>query len=72
MAASRDIQLGLDWFDTVAAGNDRPALWIIDDDDTETRLTFAVLTARSNALAAWLRNQGVRRGDRSRYGGHGD
>ncbi len=54
----------LDWFDTIAAGNDRPALWIIDDDDTETRLSFAELSARSDALAAWLRDQGVRRGDR--------
>ena len=55
----------LDWFDAIAAGNDRPALWIVDDDDTETRLSFAELTARSNALATWLRDQGVRRGDRT-------
>jgi acetyl-CoA synthetase len=55
----------LDWFDTIAARQDRPALWIIDEDDTETRLSFAELTARSNALAAWLRDQGVRRGDRT-------
>ena len=39
----------LDWFDTVAAGNDRPALWIVDDDDTETRLSFAPI---STAIAA--------------------
>jgi acetyl-CoA synthetase len=55
----------LDWFDPIAARKDRPALWIIDEDDTETRLSFAELTARSNALAAWLRDQGVRRGDRT-------
>jgi acetyl-CoA synthetase len=55
----------LDWFDTIAAGNDRPALWIIDDDGTESRLSFAELAARSDALAAWLRDQGVRRGDRT-------
>ena len=55
----------LDWFDTIAAGNDRPALWIIDDDGTESRLSFAELASRSNALAAWLRDQGVRRGDRT-------
>jgi acetyl-CoA synthetase len=55
----------LDWFDTIAAGNDRTGLWIIDDDDTETRLSFAELSARSNALAAWLRDHGVRRGDRT-------
>ncbi len=55
----------LDWFDAIAAGNDRPALWIIDDDGTESRLSFAELSARSDALAAWLRGQGVRRGDRT-------
>jgi acetyl-CoA synthetase len=53
----------LDWFDPIAAGNERPALWIVDDDDTETRLSFAELSARSSALAAWLRERGVRRGD---------
>jgi acetyl-CoA synthetase len=55
----------LDWFDSIAARQDRPALWIIEEDDSETRLSFAELTARSNALAAWLREQGVRRGDRT-------
>ena len=54
---------GLDWFDTIAAGNDRPGLWIVDDGDIETRLSFAELSARSNALAGWLRDNGVRRGD---------
>ncbi|MFI5285566.1 MAG: AMP-binding protein [Candidatus Dormibacteria bacterium] len=53
----------LEWFDPIAAGNERPALWIVDDDDTETRLSFAELSARSSALAAWLRERGVRRGD---------
>ena len=41
-----------------------PALWIVDDDDTETRLSFAELSARSDALASWLREHGVHRGDR--------
>jgi len=54
----------LDWFDAIAAGNDRPALWIVDD-DLETRISFAELSARSNTLAAWLRGHGVRRGDRT-------
>ena len=55
----------LDWFDAIATGNDRTALWIIEDDGTETRLSFAELAARSNALAAWLRQHGVCRGDRT-------
>jgi acetyl-CoA synthetase len=55
----------LDWFDRIGADTDRPGLWIVDDDDSDTKLSFAELTARSNALAAWLRERGVRRGDRT-------
>jgi acetyl-CoA synthetase len=53
----------LDWFDNVAKDNQRPGLWIIDDDGSETILSFAELAARSDALASWLRDHGVRRGD---------
>jgi acetyl-CoA synthetase len=55
----------LDWFDTIARDNDRPGLWIVDDDGSETILSFAELAARSDALASWLRDHGVRRGDRT-------
>ena len=55
----------LDWFDGIAQGNSRPGLWILDDDGTETILSFAELSARSDALAGWLRGHGVRRGDRT-------
>ncbi|MBT2514828.1 AMP-binding protein [Arthrobacter sp. ISL-30] len=56
----------LDWFDQIAAdpakgGN--PALVIVEQDGSATRRTFAQLSARSNQVANWLRNQGVRRGD---------
>jgi acetyl-CoA synthetase len=54
----------LDWFDVIAEANDRPALWIVEEDGTEARLTFAELSARSNRVANWLRAQGVRPGDR--------
>ncbi|GAA5180619.1 AMP-binding protein [Rugosimonospora acidiphila] len=54
----------LDWFDVVAEGNDRPALWIVEQDGAETKLSFAQLSRRSNQLANWLRDLGVRRGDR--------
>jgi acetyl-CoA synthetase len=53
----------LDWFDVIARGNDRPGLRVIDDDGTETTLSFSELARRSDALAAWLRDNGVRRGD---------
>lgn len=54
----------LDWFDVVAAGNDRPALWIVEEDGTEQRFSFAEMSARSNRVANWLRRHGVERGDR--------
>ncbi|GLY94925.1 AMP-binding protein [Actinoplanes sp. NBRC 103695] len=54
----------LDWFDVIAAGNDRPALWIVEEDGSEQRLSFAEMAERSNRVANWLRGQGVRRGDR--------
>ena len=55
----------LDWFDVLAAeGGTRPALWIVEEDGSECRRTFAQLSARSNQVANWLREQGVARGDR--------
>jgi acetyl-CoA synthetase len=55
----------LDWFDVLAEANgDRAALWIVEEDGTECRRTFAELSAGSNRLANWLREHGVRRGDR--------
>ena len=53
----------LDWFDAIARRNDGPGLWVIDDDGTETILSFSELSRRSDALASWLRANGVRRGD---------
>jgi len=55
----------LDWFDAIAKDNHRPGLWIVDDGGSDTILTFAELAARSDALASWLRDHGVRRGDRT-------
>src|SRR6516165_11796649 len=54
----------LDYFDPMATGNDAPALWIVEEDGTESRRSFAAMAARSNQVANWLRAQGVRRGDR--------
>ena len=54
----------LDHFDALARGNDRPALWIVDEAGGETRLSFAELSQRSNRVANFLRSKGVRRGDR--------
>jgi acetyl-CoA synthetase len=56
----------IDWFDAAAAGpaGDSPALWIVEEDGSERKLTFAEMSERSNRVATWLRERGVRRGDR--------
>jgi acetyl-CoA synthetase len=54
----------LDWFDVIAEGNDRPALWIVEEDGSEQRFSFAEMARRSDQVAVWLRAQGVERGDR--------
>jgi acetyl-CoA synthetase len=58
----------LDWFDAELArdpqSRDRAALWIVDaGSHREAKLSFAVLSRRSNQVANFLRAQGVRRGD---------
>src|SRR4029079_7920382 len=50
----------LDYFDRYAQGNDRTALWVVNDDGGETKLTFAELAERSNRAANFLRGAGVR------------
>ncbi|MCU7725913.1 AMP-binding protein [Actinoplanes sp. KI2] len=54
----------LDWFDVIAEGNDEPALWIVEEDGSEQRFSFAEMSRRSNQVATWLRAHGVDRGDR--------
>ncbi|ALC19885.1 AMP-binding protein [Streptomyces pristinaespiralis] len=54
----------LDWFDVIAEGNDRPALRIVEEDGTNSRVSFAEMSARSDRAANWMRAQGVRAGDR--------
>jgi acetyl-CoA synthetase len=54
----------LDHFDAIAVGNDAPALWIVEADGSEQRLSFAQLAERSARAANFLRAQRVQRGDR--------
>jgi acetyl-CoA synthetase len=54
----------LDYFDDYARGNSRIALWIVDENGLETRLSFEQMAQRSSQVANFLRQQGVRRGDR--------
>ncbi len=53
----------VDWFDRVAAGNDRPALVILEEDGTRRSLTYDEMRRSSNRLARWMAARGVRRGD---------
>src|SRR5512141_1516097 len=53
----------LDYFDAMAKGNERPGLWVIEEDGHEEKLSFAELSRRSNQVANFLRGLGVRRGD---------
>lgn len=54
----------IDWFDVIAAGNDRTALWIVEEDGTETTVSFAEMADRSASVATWLKGLGVGKGDR--------
>ncbi|MFC4031064.1 AMP-binding protein [Streptomyces polygonati] len=54
----------LDWFDVIARDNDRTALWIVEEDGSQTRISFREMAERSSRVANWLREQGVRAGHR--------
>jgi acetyl-CoA synthetase len=54
----------LDYFDLQAQGNQTPALWVVGEDGTEESITYAEMSARSNRMANYLRERGVKRGDR--------
>ncbi|HJR86535.1 MAG TPA: AMP-binding protein [Acidimicrobiia bacterium] len=51
----------LDWFDQVQS--DRPALWIVEDDGSEAKWSYRQLAERSNQVAGWFSDLGLRRGD---------
>lgn len=54
----------LDYFDSHSSENHKTALWIVDDNGPEVKLSFAEMSRRSTQVANFLRRQGVRRGDR--------
>ena len=61
--AEEHFNWALDYFDAVAANNDRPALHIVEEDGTVTIRSFAELSTSSNRVANFLRHLGARRGD---------
>jgi len=54
----------LDHFDDMARDNHATALWIVNEDGSQSRASFAELAARSNQVANWLEGLGVARGQR--------
>lgn len=52
-----------DWFDVIATDNSRTALWIVEEDGREQRLSYGEMAARSDRLAARLHGFGVQQGD---------
>ncbi|HVV08411.1 AMP-binding protein [Amycolatopsis sp.] len=54
----------VDWFDAIARGVDRPALWIVEEDGSEAKYSFDEMARRSDQVAAHLAAHGVQRGDR--------
>ena len=55
---------GLEWFDVVAGEHpDRVAVKIVEDDLTETQVSYGELARRSDQVANWLVSLGMRRGD---------
>ncbi|QJU55155.1 AMP-binding protein [Herbiconiux sp. KACC 21604] len=53
----------IDWFDAVAVGNENLALWIVEEDGSETKVSYDRLRWRSDEVAAWLSSVGVEQGD---------
>ncbi len=62
--ALQQFNWALDYFDVIAAGNDAPALELVEEDGTATIRSFAQLSADSNRVANYLRSLGAQRGDR--------
>jgi acetyl-CoA synthetase len=54
----------LDYFDHYAESNSATALWIVEENGSELKLSFEQMSHRSNQVANFLRRLGVRRGDR--------
>jgi acetyl-CoA synthetase len=60
-----DFNWATDWFDRLAMEEPgMTALWIIEEDGSEQKITYRELADRSRQVAGWLAEHGVSRGDR--------
>src|SRR5262249_62107053 len=55
----------LDYFDAIARNNAQPALWLIDEDGGEVKLSLAALSERTNQHAKALPGHAVRPAERT-------
>lgn len=55
---------GLDYFDQMARDNHATALWVVEEDGSEQKISFADMASRSCQVAEYLQLCGVKRGDR--------
>lgn len=53
----------LDYFDPMAENNSNTALWIVQENGSEIKRTFAEMSKRSNQAANYFRSKGLKRGD---------
>ncbi|KFF61011.1 AMP-dependent synthetase [Cryobacterium sp. MLB-32] len=53
----------VDWFDVIARGNDQIALWIVEEDGREQRISYAEMSRVSDQVATWMTQIGIRHGD---------
>ena len=53
----------IDWFDAIARGNNAKALVIVEEDGSSREVSFDAMAARSDRVAAWLSDRGLRKGD---------
>jgi acetyl-CoA synthetase len=53
----------IDWFDSFARGNPRPALVVVGEGGSRSSVTFDQMAHASDQVAVWLRAQGIGKGD---------
>lgn len=54
----------IDYFDSIAENNNKPALRIVEESGARAELSYAQLSRRSSQVASFLRQQGAKAGDR--------
>ncbi len=59
-----DFNWARDYFDSIADGNDSPALHLVESDGAQSKVSYGELADRSRQVANFLSELGLKRGDR--------